>query len=440
MAEPQNPYIRFDLLDRCWTDRQNRRYNPKGVLDRVRSGPDFRICWTMPLTDAEIRGFSSENQRFRRSDGGGLFVDVMPSGKKVFRLAYRSNGKQRTAVIGAYPAVRLADARLRAAEFKLSLRDGIDPKRAVDETANAPTQEQTAQLWKDIAEDYLMLRQRSGAAARTMAKLDRQIGVTVQKLGDRPIDKITAQDVLSVVNPIAERGQVENAHEIRSRFSQVFRYAAARGLVDTDPAAFTIGAMVKRQRGEFAGITAPKKVGELVSAIREYRTRHFVVGSALLLSAYLFPRNTELRGMRWDEIDWVHAMWEVPGERMKMKRDHLVPLPEQAVLVLRELLEVDFGSKLVFPSPRDPSKLLSEMTFNAALRRMGYTRDVHVHHGFRTTASTNLNEMGWNADWIERQLAHVPTNKVRSSYNKAEYLEGRTDMLQSYADWLERLP
>lgn len=299
--------------------------------------------------------------------------------------------------------------------------------------------EPSAPLWDEIARDYLMLRQRSGAAKRTMAKLDRQVGVTIKKLGQRPIDQITAEDVLDVVNPIAEKGQVENAHEVRSRFSQIFRYAAARGLIDSDPAAFTIGAMVKRRRGEFAGLTEPSAVGALMHAIHEYRRRHTVVGSALLLSAYLFPRNCELRGMRWAEVDWGRAMWEVPGERMKMKRDHLVPLPVQAIGALQELRAINFGSPLVFPSPRDPGRMLSEMTFNAALRRMGYTRAVHVHHGFRTTASTNLNEMGWKADWIERQLAHVLTNKVRSSYNKAEYLDGRTEMMQAYADWLDNL-
>ena len=391
----------------------------------------------MPLTDAEIRGFTPANQRFRRSDGGGLFIDVMPSGKKVFRLAYRSDGKQRTALIGEYPNVRLADARLRAAELKRSLRDGVDGTAADPTSPVTVSQTPAAPLWRDVAQDYLMLRQRSGAAARTLAKLDRQVNVTIRKLGTRPIATITAEDVLSVVNPIAERGHVENAHEIRSRFSQIFRYAAARGLIDSDPAAFTIGAMMKRRRGEFAGITEPKAVGKLMCAIKAYRERHMIVGSALLLSAYLFPRNTELRGLRWDEIDWDREVWEVPGERMKMKRDHLVPLPTQALEVLQDLKTVDFGSELVLPSPRDPGRMLSEMTFNAALRRMGYTRDLHVHHGFRTTASTNLNEMGWNADWIERQLAHVPTNKVRSSYNKAEYLEGRADMLQTYADWLD---
>lgn len=204
-----------------------------------------------------------------------------------------------------------------------------------------------------------------------------------------------------------------------------------------DPAAFTIDAMIKRRRGEFAGITDPAAVGKLLHAIESYREAYPVVGAALMLSAYLFPRNTELRGMRWDEIDWDSLRWEVPGQRMKMNRDHIVPLPSQAIDLLRFLQKYDFGSELVLPSPRDPKRMVSDMTFNAALRRMGFKSDRHVHHGFRTTASTNLNEMGWNYDWIERQLAHVPANKVRSSYNKAQYLDGRTAMMQAYADWLD---
>ncbi len=342
--------------------------------------------------------------------------------------------------MGVYPTVRLADARLRVAEFKLSLREGIDPKKSEKEKSQEFSRSVSGgrPLWRDVAQDYLMLRQRSGAAPRTMAKLDRQIGVTVAHLGDRTLEEIKAEDVLSVVNPIAERGHVENAHEIRSRFSQIFRYAAARGLVDSDPAALTIGAMIKRRRGEFPGLTDPKEVGQLMRDIQQYRERHFLVGAALLLSAYLFPRNTELRGMRWGEIDLKDNIWDIPAQRMKMKRDHVVPLATQAVDILQNLRSFDLGSELVFPSLRDPTRMVSEMTFTAALRRMGYGRGRHVHHGFRTTASTNLNEMGWNSDWIERQLAHVPANKVRSSYNKAEYIVGRKEMMQKYANWLDR--
>ncbi|MCB1359126.1 MAG: integrase arm-type DNA-binding domain-containing protein [Maritimibacter sp.] len=396
----------------------------------------------MALTDAQIRALKPVSGRIRRSDGGGLYLDVMASGRKVFRLAYRLGGQQRTAVIGDYPETRLADARLKAASLKASLKAGVDPNEANERSAAEPkeVEEKYGQmLWRSVAIDYLRLRQQNGAAPRTLAKLDRQVGVTIQALGDRPLDSITAQDILDVVNPIAAKGQVENAHEIRSRFSQIFRYAGARGLVIGDPASVILDAMVQRRRGEFAGITVPSEVGKLMRDLRKYAQHNPQVGAALLLSAYLFPRNMELRGMRWAEIDSRRSIWEIPGDRMKMKRDHLVPLPRQAKQVLATLQGTCSGSPLVFPSPQDPQRMISDMTFNSALRRMGYRREVHVHHGFRTTASTNLNEMGWNADWIERQLAHVQSNKVRSSYNKAEYLEGRVRMMQAYADWLDEL-
>ena len=389
----------------------------------------------MALTDAQIRSLKPEARRYRKSDSSGLYIEVMTSGAKFFRLACRLDGKQRTYFIGEYPDMRLADARLKAAEYKRSAKEGIDP------TAEQKEEEEKRikidPLWKDIAQDYLMLRQRSGAAQRTLQKLHRQMQVTIDALGNREITDITAEDVLGVVNPIANAGKVENAHEIRSRFSQVFRYAAARGLIEHDPAAMTIDAMVPRKRGEFAGLTDPKEVGQLMKDIHAYRERHFWVGSALLLSAYLFPRNSEIRGMRWDEIDWKEALWEIPAERMKMKREHIVPLPKQAIQILREVKEIDLGAELVFPALRNPTRMMSDATFGKALRSMGYSSDRHVHHGFRTSASTILNEMGLNADWIERQLAHVQQNRVRASYNKAEYLEGRREMMQSYADKLD---
>lgn len=395
----------------------------------------------MPLTNSQIRAAKPAEKRLRLSDGGGLYLEVLPSGRKSFRLAYRVAGGQRTKLIGGYPQTSLAEARMKVSAFKLDLNSG-DPEiveAAIKPRQLVKTKKREATTWKQVADGYLLMRQQSNPAPKTLAKLNSQIAKTVKALGNQRVDEITAQDILDVVNPIASSGRVETAHEVRARFSQIFRYAGARGLVTHDPAAFVADAMIKRQRGEFAGITDPTEVGELMLAMERYREANPIVGTALMLSAYLFPRNTELRGMRWDEIDWDVARWEIPGTRMKMNRDHLVPLPSQALVLLRDLQEYDFGSDLVFPAPRDPGRMVSDMTFNSALRRMGYTPDRHVHHGFRTTASTNLNEMGWNYDWIERQLAHVPANKVRSSYNKAQYLSGRTEMMQAYAAWLDKL-
>lgn len=395
----------------------------------------------MPLTNTQIRAAKPTAKRIRLADGGGLYLEVLPSGKKAFRLAYRVAGNQRTKMIGAFPHTSLSEARLKVSAFKLDLHSG-NPDIVQEATKPRQTvkiKKREATTWREVADGYLLMRQQSNPAPKTLSKLNSQIGATVKALGNRRVNEITAQDILDVVNPIASSGRVETAHEIRARFSQIFRYAGARGLVTHDPAAFTIDAMIKRRRGEFAGITDPTEVGKLMLAIDRYREANPHVGTALMLSAYLFPRNTELRGMRWDEIDWDTSRWEVPGARMKMNRDHIVPLPLQALNLLRILRQYDFGSDFVFPSPRDPKRMVSDMTFNSALRRMEYKSDRHVHHGFRTTASTNLNEMGWNYDWIERQLAHVPANKVRSSYNKALYLNGRMEMMQAYADWLDKL-
>ncbi|MEO1196821.1 MAG: Arm DNA-binding domain-containing protein, partial [Pseudomonadota bacterium] len=245
----------------------------------------------MPLTDKEIRAFKPGEKRVRKTDGHGLFLEIAPSGSKVFRYTYRFGGKQRTIVVGDYPATSLADARIKHGEFRRMLRDGNDPK--AEPVVEEEAEEASGPTWGQIAKDYLMLRQRSGAAPRTMQKLMRQVDVTIDAYGDRQITDISAEDILAVVNPIAVRGHVENAHEIRTRFSQVFRYAGARGLIEHDPSSMTIGAMIKRQRGEFAGVTDPKEVGQLIRRLHEYREDNIIVGAALLLSAYLFPRNSE---------------------------------------------------------------------------------------------------------------------------------------------------
>lgn len=390
----------------------------------------------MPLTDAQIKSLKPGPRLTRVYDGGGLYVEVAPTGAKMFRLEYRgTDGKKRTFTVGPYPDTKLADARFERERVKRQVREGSDPVEERPRPAREAPKED--RRWRSLAARYIAYRRRDGAAWRTMAKLERQVNETLAILGEKAVDEITAQDILAVVRPIEDRGHVESAHEVRTRCSQIFEFAEAEGIPNSNPARVSRVAMVKRRRGSFAGLTDPREIGGLMRAIRGYSQGEPQVRAALLLSAYLFPRNTELRGMRWDEIDWKRAVWEVPAERMKMKRDHLVPLPRQAVEVLKEIRSWTGRSPLVIPAPRDFTKMVSDMTFNQALRRIGYAASQHVHHGFRTTASTTLNELGFNRDWIERQLAHVEENKVRGTYNKAQYLKGRTEMMQTYADWLD---
>lgn len=378
----------------------------------------------MPLTDAQIKALKPAERIIKKFDGGGLFIEVAPSGRKTFRLNYRFAGKARTEAVGVYPDTKLADARIARERVKAALREGRDPapKRAATEAARPRAKKaDEAGLWRTLVADYLTFRRRDGAAKRTQDKLERQLNETLAILGDKHVQSITATDILDLVRPIEEKGKVETAHEVRTRCSQVFQFAEAHGFPNTNPAIVARGAMVKRKPGQFAGITDRDEIGALIRTIRADRKCEPQIRAALLLSAYLFPRNTELRGMLWSEIDWDKAMWEVPAERMKMPRDHLVPLPRQALAILNELKPLTGRYKLAIASPMDPTRMVSDNTFNAALRRMGVPSDKHVHHGFRTTASTSLNELGFNRDWIERQLAHVEGNKVRGTYNKAQY-------------------
>jgi integrase len=388
----------------------------------------------MPLTDAQIKALKPQASRIRKSDGGGLYIEVSPNGVRTFRLAYRFVGLQRTLFIGFYPDMRLAEARHAREEAKAALRRGEDPRDSLERAPAAVTPK--GHTWNEIADDYLLMRQRDNAATNTMTKLTYEIDRTRAAFGTRSISEIRPADIIALVRPIEASGRVETAHMVRTRCSQIFRFAIAEGKTDLDPATLIRGAMVKRTRGGHAALTEPEQIGKLMAAIRSYHGEP-QVRAGLLLSAYLFPRSTELRGLRWDEIDWEARRWSVPAGRMKMKLPHLVPLPAQALGVLQDLRAWTGGGPLAIPARHDPQKMLSENAFNKALRALGAGTAIHVHHGFRKTASTNLNEMGWNRDWIERQLAHTEANKVRKAYNMAEYIEGRTEMMQAYADWLD---
>jgi integrase len=370
----------------------------------------------MPLKDVEIKNAKLAARTVKLFDGGGLFLEVLPSGRKTFRIDYRYLGKGRTLSVGQYPDTKLADARIEVGRVKAALRRGEDRVESAPlqrPEAPAPEVDET-RLWRNVAARYLEFRRRDGAAHRTMAKLETHVAYTFGVLGEKVVDQVSATDILAVVRPIEATGRTETAHRVRAVCSQIFEFAEAEGIPNSNPARVSRGAMVRRAGGSHAGVTDPKLIGRLMRAIRAYRGEP-QVRVALLLSAYLFPRNTELRAMRRDEIDRDKALWNVPGARMKMGHDHVVPLSTQTLALLREIRLWTRRSELVIPAPRDPGKMVSDMTFNAALRWLGFSKEVHVHHGFRVSASTTLNELGFNRCWIERQLAHVTGNKVRGT-------------------------
>ncbi len=401
----------------------------------------------MALTATQISALKPGDKKRKVADGGGLYVEVLPSGRKTFRLVYRYAGKQKDVRLGRADYMRLAEARNLREVARAMLDRGEDPAEALAKGRPAPvpepepdTPKDAPDSWSRIADQYVAYRKRRGTRGRTLEKLERQVLLTIEVFGEKPVGEVSAADILDLVRPIEDSGRVETAHEYRARCGQVLDYAEAIGFPNTNPARKVSGAMMPRRRGSLPGLTEPRDVGKLMRDIRSFQNCAPETRWALLLSAYLFPRSEQLRGATWDEIDLDARMWEIPGERMKGSEafDHLVPLPSQAVAILEEIADYTGGAGHVVPGRAGRNQKMSNTVFNSALKRLGYcTKTQHCHHGFRTTASTRLNEMGFNRDWIERQLSHVEQNKVRFAYNKAQYIDGRTRMMQSYADWLD---
>lgn len=404
----------------------------------------------MAISSTQIRAARTRDKKMKLTDGGGLYVEVLPSGRKTFRLVYRLNCRQKDVMLGRFGDLKLEEARNLRDTARSMLARGEDPANIVSKrgAAKKPKEPESKEpkkasdSWSVVADAYLQYRKRSGMHPLTSAKLERQVRQTSEAFGLKRVSEITAADILNLVRPIEDSGKRVVAHELRSRCSQILDYAEAIGFPNTNPARKVTTAMLPRKRGGFPGLTDPRKVGKLMRDIRAFQNCEPETRWGLLLSAYLFPRSEQLRGATWAEVDLDAAIWEVPSIRMKGTDafDHIVPLPRQVLAILEESAELNGREGYLVPSPRGPKKKMSDMVFNMALRRMGYcTKTEHCQHGFRVTASTILNEMGYNRDWIERQLSHVEENAVRMTYNKAQYLEGRTAMMQAYSDRLDEL-
>lgn len=390
----------------------------------------------MPLTEAELAGIEPRTKRFRISDGGGLFIEVSPTGSKTWKLAYRFNGKQRSSVLGVYPELGLERARRFREEAKVALRKKTDPfpkkrtYRKKYEPKSAPD------TWAAVAREYRDRRIRQGMADLTRKKMEILLEKTFPSIGSLPVAELKPVDLLPILREQEALGHFENATRLRSLMGQVFRFAVATGRAERDIAHDLKDALMPPRAKHHPAITKPQEVGGLMRSIRGYHG-DAAIKAALQLIALTFTRPGELRMARWEEIEG--NTWTIPAQRMKSKRKHVVPLARQAVEILEALRPITGPYEWLFPQKYQKERAISAGALNSALRRIGYNPDEHVPHGFRTTASTNLNEHGWNPDWIEAQLAHVPRNKVRAAYNAAQYLEGRREMMQWWADWLDKV-
>ena len=385
------------------------------------------------LTETKIRNAKPRERPYKLADGGGLTLLVRPNGAKLWRFRYRFHGAENMLSVGAFPDVGLALARERRDDARKLLARDVDPSAARTEAKAAQSHR-----FEDIAREWM---EKQKLAAVTVAKAEWIFETFVYpNIGDRPISEVTAAEVLRALRSIESQGFHETAHRTRQRISQVLRYATATGRADRDVTQDLRGALAPVPTRHRAAIVDPRKVGELLRAIEGYEGQP-AVRYALRLAPLVFVRPGELRAAEWSEFD-VEAnepIWRIPAEKMKTKAQHIVPLARQAVALVNEMRSLTRYSKYLFPSLRSADRCLSDAAIGAALRRLGFSKEEASAHGFRTTASTLLNELGYNADVIERQLAHVASDKIRSGYNRAERLVEQRTMMQAWADYLDGL-
>jgi integrase len=392
----------------------------------------------MPLTDTAIRNAKPGQSVVKLSDGEGLQLWVMPTGGKLWNLAYRFDGKQKKLALGPYPEIDLRCARAGRDAAKAQLRAGQDPseQKRLQRVASTANRVQTFGL---IADELIARKRREKKAPRTIKKVTWLLDIARPALGNRAVADINAAEVLAVLRKVEAKGNLETARRLRATIGEVFRYAIATARATNDPTFALRGALVAPVVSHHGAITSPKEIGGLLRAIDDFPGQA-ETKAALSLLALLFPRPGELRLAEWSEFDLDAALWTVPELRMKMRRPHRVPLPTQAVAILSDLHKLTGTGKLVFPSIRSTKRHMSENTINAALRRMGYRSDEMTGHGFRAMASTTLNESGkWSPDAVERALAHQEEDEVRRAYARGEHWDERVRMAQWWADHLDML-
>ncbi len=390
----------------------------------------------MALTDTAIRTAKLGDKPRKLADEKGLFLLISPSGGKWWRLKYRFGGKEKLLSLGTYPEVSLKLARERRDEARKLLATGIDPgeQRKAEKQAKA---EAGSNTFEAIGREWMATRGKdwtTSYATKTASSLERH---AFPAIGAKPINEITAPELLALLRAIECRGTVDMAHRISQHCSAIFRFAISTGRAVTDPVTSLRGALSNVRQQHYAALTDPAEFADLLRDIEKYRGE-ITTKSAMQLLALTFQRTKEVRFAEWSQFDLEAALWRIPAEIMKMREAHIVPLSRQAIDVLKRLQPLTGGGRLVFPSSISRERPISENTVVYALARMGYKGSM-TGHGFRSVASTLLNEQGFRHDVIERQLAHAEKNAVRAAYNRAEYLPERKKMMQEWADYLDKL-
>ncbi|HEF0064714.1 tyrosine-type recombinase/integrase [Citrobacter sp. RHBSTW-00271] len=389
----------------------------------------------MKLNARQVDTAKPKDKPYKLADGGGLYLLVNPNGAKYWRLKYRIAGKEKLLALGVYPDVTLADARAKRDEAKRGIAGGIDPNEAKREE-KATREAQINNTFQDLATEWhssKLKKWSAGYASDIMEAFNKDV---FPYIGKKPIAEIKPLELLNVLRRMEGRGATEKAKKVRQRCGEVFRYAIVTGRAEYNPAPDLTSAMQGHESSHYPFLNAPE-LPAFFEALSGYSGSELVVLAARLL-IITGLRTGELRGASWQEIDEQAAVWEIPAERMKMRRPHIVPLSQQALSIIAHIREITGRYPLMFPGRNDPRRTMSEASINQVFKRIGYAGKV-TGHGFRHTMSTILHEQGYNTAWIETQLAHVDKNSIRGTYNHAQYLDGRREMLQWYADYMEAL-
>ena len=387
----------------------------------------------MKLNARQVDAAKPREKAYKLADGAGLYLEVVPSGSRYWRMKYRFNGKEKRMAFGVYPAVSLAQARALRDEAKKKLAEGIDPSFAKKEE-KLVRDVQLNNTFQAVALEWhgtKVSRWSEGYASDIIEAFNKDI---FPYIGQQPVNEIKPLVLLNVLRRMESRGATEKAKKVRQRCSEVFRYAIVTGRAEYNPAADLTSAMSGHESKHYPFLTV-EELPDFFKALSGYTGSPLVVLAARLL-ILTGVRTGELRGAFWSEFDLEKAVWEIPAERMKMKRPHLIPLSTQALEIVQQLKVMSGQYPLVFPGRNDPRKTMSEASINQVFKRIGYTGKV-TGHGFRHTMSTILHEEGFNTAWIETQLAHVDKNAIRGTYNHALYLEGRKEMMQWYGDYVD---
>jgi len=381
------------------------------------------------LSEVVVRQAKGKEKAYKLSDGGGLFILVNPNSSKYWRLKYRFQGKEKSLALGVYPAVSMATARKDAVEAKSLIRNNIDPsvRRKQDK------QLKVANTFSNIASEWHEKQKGSWSkdhAERVLRTLKKDVYPTI---GDMSIKDIKTSDCLCVIRAVEARGALDVASRVKQRISSVFRYAIQTARCDYNPADQLQGVIETRKVTHMPSLPA-EALPVFLNQLESYNG-YDVTKFALKLLIHTFVRPGEIRGALWEEFNFEKKEWRIPAMRMKMKEEHIIPLSNQVLTILKQLLPLTGNSALLFPGVRDNRKPMSSNTLTFAIRkRMGFNATAH---GFRATASTVLNETGFRSEVIERQLAHAERNKVRAAYNRSQYLSERREMMKWWSDYLD---